>query len=385
MLNQKGNIMAVAFIVAGVLMLAAGGLFAYSVVEQRKAEGLRVPVIKRPVAAHSDWKTYTNTQYGFSFKYPSEYSNLRTAKSESATAYTVQANGQLTSVGDKEALLTLTSSPTPAHSYPDLTVNVFSAEDFSFIDPIEGQVYVYHPETKNFWVAALNPKGSIHTSELKTVNGANTIGYLTGIGDMGALTQVLLFISSSKGQIIELSLYSGGALEGSTANDTKNVDIWKQIIKTFTLSDLTADWKTYTNAQYHYSFKYPVDWVIVDNKYDPRADNPFSSDTVQVHDPKDYSISFSVCPDDRGTDCIPFQDGSWSEKKQSIIVGGINAVETFYTIDSDQNCATCFKRSTITLKERPVDWKGGRDFLLLPGKNSSLIPAQILSTFKFDQ
>lgn len=45
---------------------------------------------------------------------------------------------------------------------------------------------------------------------------------------------------------------------------TSNNQIQKQILSTFKFTDLntTADWKTYTNTKYGYSFNYPSDWNL---------------------------------------------------------------------------------------------------------------------------
>lgn len=159
---------------------------------------------------------------------------------------------------------------------------------------------------------------------------------------------------------------------------------WQESVRFIdTTSSDTLGWKTYTNNQYHFSFQYPSDWKLVDNKFDASVDNPLSSDYVWVKDPSNDDISLMVCPDDRGNDCSPFQDAEWSTETMTQTVAGQLGVETDYTVKTGQNCSSCTRRSTIILNARPKDWKGGRDFLLRSGTDGSTIPSHILSTFQF--
>ena len=47
-----------------------------------------------------------------------------------------------------------------------------------------------------------------------------------------------------------------------TPTENKDSNVIAPVTKTPAVADPMADWKTYTNAQYGFSFKYPVDWTV---------------------------------------------------------------------------------------------------------------------------
>lgn len=49
---------------------------------------------------------------------------------------------------------------------------------------------------------------------------------------------------------------------GKTTNKSQPVSVEKDLTVNPTVTDVTADWKTYTNTAYKYSVKYPADWSI---------------------------------------------------------------------------------------------------------------------------
>jgi len=62
MKNQKG-IASIIFIIIIIALLAVAGFFAYKYFSAQKANN-------QPINQTAGWKTYTNSQYGFEFKYP---------------------------------------------------------------------------------------------------------------------------------------------------------------------------------------------------------------------------------------------------------------------------------------------------------------------------
>jgi len=46
-------------------------------------------------------------------------------------------------------------------------------------------------------------------------------------------------------------------------------------------ADVTANWKTYTNDTYGFSFKYPSDWTVLDNKKDASEDITIKKDSKE--------------------------------------------------------------------------------------------------------
>ncbi|MFH2019170.1 MAG: PsbP-related protein [bacterium] len=105
--------------------------------------------------------------------------------------------------------------------------------------------------------------------------------------------------------------------EGSTPAPTANID-------------LTADWQTYTNLRYHYSFKYPSDWKIsFEDTYqysnvtisspsdksinvvqftgNPEADKPNFTKNFVLDENNSLMAIFTHCPSGPGSDCAGAQ------------------------------------------------------------------------------
>jgi hypothetical protein len=141
------------------------------------------------------------------------------------------------------------------------------------------------------------------------------------------------------------------------------------------------DGRTYTNTHFNFSFKYPANWKVTEYKY--QSDEPLSANSIKVFDQNGIDGSFSICPENRGTDCIPFQDAQWDSTISNVVVDGYSGTKTLYTVKS-ADCKSCTPRSTVTLSTKPAGWADGRDFLLTSGSNKSLsIPEKILSTIIF--
>jgi hypothetical protein len=162
---------------------------------------------------------------------------------------------------------------------------------------------------------------------------------------------------------------------------SKNIEDACLSLKQRALVNETKDWKTYANTQFKFSFRYPTTWKIMEHQY--IADEPLSYNGVTVSDPGGVMGSFSVCPENRGNDCIPFQDAQWNSTISNIVILAHPGIKNSYTIKS-ADCFSCTPRSTITLSTKPSGWSEGRDFLLVSGLNKSLsIPEKILSTISF--
>ncbi len=285
--------------------------------------------------ATKDWKTYDDTKYDFSVRYPLSWNTK---------LYTTGYNNE----GPYVVVFTPSNPPGPL---PFISIR----ENWTVKQEVDR-------------INALDPGISRVTSQVeRSINGikGTEITYSTAIG------------STPKSFIV---------VQGNTTlifNAVPNQTDWEVVIGTLvstTTSDPTAGWKTYTNTQYHYAFKYPADWSLVEYTYDG---SPMSYDYVWVKERQNDDVSFMVCPDQRSGDCAPFQDAQWDNVTSNVVVDGKEGIRTSYTLASGQTCTTCTPRSTITLSQRPTGWTGGRDFLLRPGAENSTIPDTILSTFTF--
>jgi hypothetical protein len=210
---QKGFV--VPFIVAVVaLLVVGGGYYFYS--QKTKAPA------QNNLSDISDWKTCTNSQYGFQIKYPNSFIG---SVSEKAKA------GGILFYGENPNKLKL-----------------------------EGYFYnQFNPETLNASSDSTFKKSEISVAGIKSYK-TESISCKMGCGSSNNI-----FIPYKNGAIV-VGISRGDGTEKTselikiTDQENKLLD---QIISTFKFtdsqgtSDQTKDWKTYTNTPYGFSIKYP--------------------------------------------------------------------------------------------------------------------------------
>ena len=101
---------------------------------------------------------------------------------------------------------------------------------------------------------------------------------------------------------VVLLLLGGGAYAGISY--WQNQQVVNEVVPTFSSRPLatadpntTADWKTYTNTQYGFEFKYPADWDLFTNIHGSSADLLISLDPHSLfgkHDDTDLPYSFEI-------------------------------------------------------------------------------------------
>ena len=148
----------------------------------------------------ADWKTYTNTKYGFGLTFTDDWKD-----------YTITE--------------TLTENPTSTDSLAYLQIDVPTTNNKNVMD-----IYVYLPASYEACLKAQDPGP----------------GILLGRNDNYVFTYRPA--NGLQGEEAEIFYHS---LIPNLAKTFKTVPI-----------DLTADWKTYINSEYKYSLKTPKDWTI---------------------------------------------------------------------------------------------------------------------------
>lgn len=232
-------------------------------------------------AATADWKTYTNTTYGLSFKYPKEWESTKSeitiepAQGELANDLVLKvqfynpaqqkqidcannefqnwADTKLTQAECQPVLAGLTadqkSKLTGPRSPENIFVRVFTkANSFTALkDWLYTKYHQPNTELERYEVG-----------QAVTLDGKN--GYFSSIGCCGGI---------DRNYVVEANgfVYMLGSNYFETTIDDKNMPaLFTKIAETFKVNDLTADWKTYTNSDYNYSIKYPInstakDWI----------------------------------------------------------------------------------------------------------------------------
>lgn len=253
MTNQKG--FAPILIVFVVAVLAFGGYYYFGVQKAKKSEPVqqaKTIQVAPEVDETTSWKTYTNTKFGFSFKYPP---NLK------------EENG--------------CKDPT------NCSIN-------SFVGPGKGPnnfIYVSISKGNNFSLP-YNADGvdtllSMKIGESKSINNFKP-EYFTFkrlpdliISDLSAKTflseKSWEFPENTKQKRVYINRNNDLILIGAyTDSDDIPLKVFDQILSTFKFTDQnqtadTSNWKTYTNSLWKVSIEYPGNWTPKTYGPDPNA------------------------------------------------------------------------------------------------------------------
>jgi hypothetical protein len=166
----------------------------------------------------ANWKTYTNETYKYSIKYPETYAKITTPNGDVSVRFD---KGKMNTVG-----------------YQFLVINVIT--NTSDIGSAENSVYQWAKNGFSFTA----PITAYHQNPRREKLGQETI--VVTDGDLGSsgIPEYLLFKNNL---LYSISSYSGNSSQATN----------RELIATMTFPDPTADWKTYTDTSFGYSFKYP--------------------------------------------------------------------------------------------------------------------------------
>lgn len=175
--------------------------------------------------ATNDWKTYTNDIYGFSLKYPKEWF----IDSSNSDGLIVISNYKDGSKYDK--------SNTPS-DYVSLLIRNIDNKTTPTI--IEDDFVINQESKENVTIYSVRGSESLKSSRI-----------------------IWAKIAKFKSGSTNFELEANGELSPDSATRKQQLNIFDKIVGTITVSsDATADWQTYTNSTYGFSFKYPTDWTI---------------------------------------------------------------------------------------------------------------------------
>ena len=332
------------------MFLKEGALYIIGMVEGMVAEDLYNHVVssfKFIDGSISDWETYSNNELGFNFKYPTDW------KIEEVNGYGLFVEGN--------------------QLKPKLSGVSASAESWRNDIPEGGRSFLilYTDISAQEFINRYNneeDETSSISNQIKETMAGKPATHITAATSIGLANEIIIFDQESHEPIL------------IEYNDFD--PIHKQILSTFKFTDEMADWQTYTNNEYGFTFNYPMNWSIAETHADPEI--PINSDTVVVSELSFENSNFNslrVCPKDG---CIPYQDGLWNSTSHDIIVSDLPATATEYTYNHTAPCPTCTPRMIISLKRAPSSWAEDNNFLLIPDNSGSYAKIEdILSTFRF--
>ncbi len=264
------------------------------------------------------WKTYTNSKYQFSLQYPSKDDEI----SDQGTSIRIQNYSSAQTAEEEKAGLK------PDEFYMEISEN-----DGSCDAVIDGATATFGAAT-----------GTLGT------NGEG--------GDAGGYRSKAACITNN-----------GVTLEFLVTEGDKDDTIASGIFSTLTFDD-TLGWKTYENAQYHFSFKHPANWEVEKAAIGVDA---FSARAVSGDEG-----SLTVQPVTAQGSGFP--DGLTMTKK-TVTIGGKKATQSTSTYTATGKVF----QSLVSFDPQPTSWGATAQILIQPDANGSIdVPNQILSTFTFD-
>ena len=227
-------------------------------------------------AATADWVTYINTNYGFSFKYPKEWESTKVEAASEPTQgeygtdivlkvlFLDPTNSKQIDCANNEFQNWADKSPTKTECDPILSA-LTKAEKDKLVGPKTPKniyVRVYKDDPSLALKDWLYQKFHKPNSELekyqvgKEIELGGVKGYQSSIGCCAFVDNN--YVIKANGYILSL----GTNYFENNITDTELPAIFTQIAGTFKVTDLTADWKTYTNKDTGFTLKYPTDWTI---------------------------------------------------------------------------------------------------------------------------
>jgi len=226
-------------IIVLVAVILFGGVFAWQYFAVKN-----IPTAGPVLNAVEGWKTYTSTKYtkhGFEIKYPQDW---MVDESGLLRTVVVVAFKNLTPILDKKGDKFYSNINILTRSLSDWKVK--NLEEYISLDKSMIQQYV--------------AKEVKFDSDEKVILDGGVEGYISGFSGLENNIMVhdihLIVINDGDAYVV-----AGTTLD---ENWVDYKDKFKEALTSFkfTSPNQTADWKTYTNTQYGFEFKYPENWQL---------------------------------------------------------------------------------------------------------------------------
>lgn len=204
------------YFVIGVLLLVVIGGSVYLYQAEKQISENSKQITQSPATG---WKTYTNTEHGFEFKYPSGFDVAE--RMDGSVVYVAKGKVEFYEIGSDNSFFTITRG----------------------VD--KDSVKIQSDLLKNFKTTAILIDGK----QFQKIEGDD-------IGRYEGSSAGKVVIISNENYLIKIEERPGAKLQNFDV-----LEMSAHILSTFKFVDTqsvnTEDWKTYTNSNYPFSFKYP--------------------------------------------------------------------------------------------------------------------------------
>lgn len=291
--------------------------------------------------ATADWKTFNNTKYGYSFKYPKEVVLSTTEGGGIESAEEVDTKEQT-------KVATLTKSDDANFHWSVLTQ--------------EGIKTISKDSLKNHFALDFRLD--------KIQIGAESGYQVVNITGDKSIVSNFYFVQNSQSTVFQITM-------------TKDSAIAQKVLDTFKF-DETLTWKTYTSTKYGFSAKYPADWYLIDTpEFDAVSFAPDKACPVGTGGCGRRELSLSAKPvtsgktlDTVAPDVIFGQGNTYN--KASLTIGGQPAYKLNSNCDKNSGVGCGLSQWIMINGLNLYEFDAGTD-------NASIIAIyeKILSTFQF--
>ena len=224
--NEQGNVSPWLLVTLIVVILAAVGVFGWYSWNKSKTPAVAPAVTPTQTVSTADWKTYTNTKYGYLFKYPSNWFVGGSILDREDVDYSTSDNVCINK--EKGCLDAIGFSVIVKDNPSNLDLD-------AFVTKIEK-----------------NSNGDIYKHESLKLAGGDGLKSTLSSECSGVGCDLLRFYIGRDNKIININYEPG-----------QSVSTYNTILSTFKFTSSsvsTADWKTYSDKTNGFSFKYPGDW-----------------------------------------------------------------------------------------------------------------------------
>jgi hypothetical protein len=385
--KSKSPLLMIFIVIILLLALGAAGFFAYQnwQLKQQVSQALPTPtsfISPAPVITTittpdptANWKIYSDSKYGYSFKYPSDY--LYKDNGPNNVQLSLENNPKALTSGTQPAILdTITFSNSANNSF---SINIYPKSSSPQFNTNVNNFYEFSG------VCGTQFADKTVLNKISNLNGMDYKEIQQNSADGKVLTDICLLNATNNPIILR-------SLDNSTSS------LITKILSTFTftsnsVTSTTSNWKTYTDPSSEFSFKYPLNfspgsggtvmspitgtsklvYAFADNStMAQNSDKPFDGFTVyKVSDLKASSFTNYLTNELTAIQNSPYGNGKSNTLNKAMISGVdaykitvSNSIQLFYIPTPDGNMAVVFSQSIYN-------------------ENSILEIDQILSTFKF--